>query len=96
MPARSIVTFVEPSRRAEDTLALDLALGWAGGLDARVVVLAFPADVGRGAADDIDPAQVRAQITAQLDAGVDGGQQREHEPVQRDGQFAVAVGHGCT
>jgi nucleotide-binding universal stress UspA family protein len=71
MPARSIVTFVEPSRRAEDTLALDLALGWAGGLDARVVVLAFPADVSSGAADDIDPAQVRAQIAAQADrAGV--------------------------
>lgn len=71
MPARSIVTFVEPSRSAEDTIALDLALGWAGGLDARVVVLAFPADVSSAASDDIDLAQVRAQITAQADrAGV--------------------------
>jgi nucleotide-binding universal stress UspA family protein len=71
MPARSIVTFVEPSRSTEDTTALDLALGWAGGLDARVVVLAFPADVGIGASDDADLAQVRAQITAQGDrAGV--------------------------
>lgn len=71
MPARSIVTFVEPSRMADDTTALALALGWAGGLDARVVVLAFPADVTSGASDDVDPAQVRAQLTAQGDrAGV--------------------------
>lgn len=71
MPARSIVTFVEPSRAADDATALALALGWAGGLDARVVVLAFPADVGSGASDDVDLAQVRARITAQAErAGV--------------------------
>lgn len=71
MLARSIVTFVEPSRINDDTSALAQALGWAGGLDARVVVLAFPADVSSSASDDIDLAQVRASIAVQAErAGV--------------------------
>lgn len=71
MPARSIVTFVEPSQSVEDATALELALGWAGGLDARVVVLAFPADVTSGASDETDMAKVRATIVAQAErAGV--------------------------
>ncbi|WP_170971855.1 universal stress protein [Rhodobacter sp. SY28-1] len=71
MPARSIITFVEPSRGVEDATDLALALGWAGGLDARVVVLAFPADVTSSASDDTDLAKVRATIVAQAErAGV--------------------------
>lgn len=71
MSVRSIVTFAEPSRIADDTNALALALGWASGLDARVVVLAFPADVGSSASDDLDLDQIRASIAAQAErAGV--------------------------
>jgi nucleotide-binding universal stress UspA family protein len=71
MSARSIVTFVEPSRITDDSSALSLALGWAGGLDARVVVLAFPADVGSSSFEAADLAQVRANIARQAErAGV--------------------------
>ncbi|MCU0829819.1 MAG: universal stress protein [Tabrizicola sp.] len=67
MSVQSIVTFVEASRSADESSAFDLALGWAGHFDARVVVLAFPADVSSRASDDVDVAEVRAQITAQAD-----------------------------
>ena len=59
MSARSIVTHVEPSKVDGDPAALSLALGWAGALDARVVVLAFPVDVGASGSDETDFAATR-------------------------------------
>lgn len=71
MRARSITTFVEPSRINEDATALALALDWAGSLDARVVVLAFPVDVSSTASGDITLAEARAAVAALVDrAGV--------------------------
>jgi nucleotide-binding universal stress UspA family protein len=74
MSVRSIVTFVEPAAAGQPPAALALALDWAAALDARVVVLAFPADVTRSSefADDaVAFAQVRSQIAALADrAGV--------------------------
>lgn len=64
MPARSIVTHVEPSRVDQDPAALSLALGWAGALDARVVVLAFPVDVSGSGSDETDFDTTRSAITA--------------------------------
>lgn len=64
MPVRSIVTFVEPSDLGKQPAALDLALGWAGTLDARVVVLAFPVDVSRSGADEPDFATTQSAIAA--------------------------------
>lgn len=61
MPVRSIVTFVEPSDLGPQPAALKTALGWAGGLDARVVVLAFPIDV---TAADTDFPATRSAIAA--------------------------------
>jgi nucleotide-binding universal stress UspA family protein len=73
MSVRSIVTFVEPATISQDPAALALALGWAGALEARVVALAFPVDVGGvGNADDAgDFATARSGIAALADrAGV--------------------------
>jgi nucleotide-binding universal stress UspA family protein len=67
MPVRSIVTFVEPSRIEHEPAALSLALGWAGALDARVVVLAFPADVSGPGADAADVTAARAAIAARAE-----------------------------
>lgn len=73
MSVRSIVTFVDPAAIDQDPAALSLALGWAGALEARVVVLAFPIDVlGAGSADEAaDFAKARSGIAALADrAGV--------------------------
>lgn len=74
MSVRSIVTFVEPATVGQRPSALALALDWAATLDARIVVLAFPADVSRSsefAEDAAAFAQVRMQIAALADrAGV--------------------------
>lgn len=71
MPVRSIVVFVEPSDLGSQPSALSLALDWAGTLDARVVVLAFPVDVINPGPDEIDFAEARAAIVARADrAGV--------------------------
>lgn len=51
MSVRSIVTFVEPAK-VDQSPALSLALGWSGALDARVVALAFPVDVGGATTGD--------------------------------------------
>ena len=45
MPVRSIVTFVDPAEVGQSPAALSLALDWAAGQGARVVVLSFPVDV---------------------------------------------------
>ena len=76
MPVRSIVTFVAPAEVAKDASALSLSLAWAGDLQARLVVLAFPVDVIAqeglvGVEDDQDFATTRSAILAQADrAGV--------------------------
>lgn len=71
MAIRSIVTFVEPSDISRNPAALSLALTWAGALDARVVVLAFPVDVSGHSADEGDFTETRDAITALADrAGV--------------------------
>ncbi len=67
MPVRSIVTFVEPSAVAKAPEALALALGWAGALDARVVVLAFPVDVFAADGEQQDFAKTRDAIQALAD-----------------------------
>ncbi len=61
MRVRSIVTHVEPTLVDRDPAALSLALAWAGALDARVVVLAFPADV---TLEEMDFAATRSAIAA--------------------------------
>jgi nucleotide-binding universal stress UspA family protein len=65
MTVRSIVTFVEPAK-LDQAPSLSLSLAWAGALDARVVVLAFPVDVsGAGPVDEAqDFATARSAITA--------------------------------
>lgn len=71
MPVRSIVTFVDPSQLDRQPPALTLALGWAGQLDARVVVLAFPIDVTGTGTDDVDFAATRSAVATLADrAGV--------------------------
>lgn len=71
MPVRSIVTFVEPSELDRQPSAFSTALGWAGALDARVVVLAFPIDVSGPGADETDFTATRSAIAARADrAGV--------------------------
>lgn len=74
MTVRSIVTFVETGAADQPPAALALALDWAAALDARVVVLAFPADVSRTsefADEEATFAQVRSHIAALADrAGV--------------------------
>lgn len=72
MTIRSIVTFVQPSDIDQDPTALALALGWAGALSARAVVLAFTVDVtGQAGEDEPDFARTRAAIAALADrAGV--------------------------
>lgn len=70
MSVRSIVTFVEPDTIDQHPVALTLALDWAAALDARVVVLAFPADVSRTsefADEDAAFAQLRTRIAAMAD-----------------------------
>ena len=64
MPVRSIVTFVEPSDLDGQPAALKTALGWAGGLDARVVVLGFPIDVTGAEVGEADFAATRSAIAA--------------------------------
>lgn len=64
MPARSIVTHVEPSSVNDNPAALSLALGWASALDARVVVLAFPVDVSGSGSDEADFGATRTAIAA--------------------------------
>lgn len=73
MSVRSIVTFVEPATLDQAPAALTLALSWAGEMDARAVVLAFPIDVTGTGATEEDPAfaDCRARILALGDrAGV--------------------------
>jgi nucleotide-binding universal stress UspA family protein len=74
MTVRSIVTFVEPGAVGQHPAALALALNWAAALDARVVVLVFPADVTRTsefADEEAAFAQARSQVAALADkAGV--------------------------
>lgn len=69
MPVRSIVTFVEPATIDQTPPALALALGWASGLDARLVVLAFTTDVISpfAAAEAPDFARTRSAIAALAD-----------------------------
>ncbi|MCU0904940.1 MAG: universal stress protein [Tabrizicola sp.] len=71
MPVRSIVTHAEPSRVAQDSAALSLTLAWAGAMDARAVILAFPVDVMTGGSDETDFSTTRSAISALADrAGV--------------------------
>jgi nucleotide-binding universal stress UspA family protein len=71
MSVCSIVTFVEPAQIDRHPPALSLALGWAGALDARIVVLAFPVDVLGADSAAQDFAETRAAIQALADrAGV--------------------------
>lgn len=72
MSVRSIVTFVDPASLHQDPAALRMALGWADTLQARVVALAFPIDVGgAGRVDEANFAETRAAITTLADrAGV--------------------------
>ena len=72
MTVRSVVTFVDPATVKQDPAALSLALGWAGALQARVVALAFPVDVGGASSlDETDFAATRAAIVVLGDrAGV--------------------------
>lgn len=88
MPVRSIVTFVEPSEVDKDPAALSPALGWAGALGARLVVLAFTVNVtGTGGSDEAqDFAGTRAAIQALAEkAGVSA------EVVDRS-SFAYGIG----
>jgi nucleotide-binding universal stress UspA family protein len=69
MPVRSLLTFVQPSDIEKDPDALSLALGWAGALGARVVVLTFPVDVlGEGGPSSADEAQDQARARSVISA----------------------------
>jgi nucleotide-binding universal stress UspA family protein len=72
MSVRSIVTFVDPADVGQQPAALSLAMDWAKGQGAQVVVLSFPVDVLDGAAEDAqDFARTRAALDALADkAGV--------------------------
>jgi len=73
MPVRSIVTFVDPAEVGQSPAALSLALDWAAGQGARVVVLSFPVDVTGDALSEEaqDFARTSAAIRALADkAGV--------------------------
>jgi nucleotide-binding universal stress UspA family protein len=71
MPVRSIVTFVEPSDLDRNPAAFSTALDWAGRLEARIVVLAFPTDVTGPGADEADFPATRAAFATLADrAGV--------------------------
>lgn len=72
MPVRSIVTFVDPADVGQQPAALSLAMDWAKGQGAQVVVLSFPVDVLDDAAEDAqDFTRTRAALDALADkAGV--------------------------
>ena len=73
MPVRSIVTFADPADLGQTPAALSLAMDWAAGQGARVLVLSFPINVS---GDDLseDPealVRTRAAVEALADkAGV--------------------------
>lgn len=71
MPIRSIVTFVEPSEVDRPHTGFATALDWAGALDARLVVLAFPIDVSGPRSGETDFDAARAAVLARTErAGV--------------------------
>ena len=72
MSVRSIVTYVDPETVDQAPAALSMALDWAGAMNARIMVLAFPIEVGGADSPEGSTfAQTRAAIAALADrAGV--------------------------